>query len=314
MSSTRTLTVPERRVPERRQRPTPPRRRTSGRRELGMKAAFLGPALALLVILVAYPLVNNLIMAFQDVPASLEGGEFIGFGNFIEISQDERFWNATLRTVIYSVGSVAIQLVLGIAYALLLNQHFRGRGIVRALFLIPMIATPVAVAMVWRLMFQPDLGLFATIGSFFGLPSIPFLSDPLLALPSLMLVDVWQWTPFIALLVLAGLSGLPTETQEAAMVDGANAWQRFWHITLPSLRPVIAVAAVTRLIEAMRTFDPIYVITGGGPGQATETLNIYAYNLAFQFLDPGYAAAVVVLFVLVMLLFSFVIIRLSRRS
>ncbi len=314
MSSTRTLTVPERRVPERRQGPPSARRRSSGQREWGMKAAFLGPALALLVILVAYPLVNNLIMAFQDVPASLEGGEFIGFGNFIEISQDQRFWNATLRTIIYSVGSVAVQLVLGIGYALLLNQHFRGRGIVRALFLIPMIATPVAVAMVWRLMFQPDLGLFATIGSFFGLPSIPFLSDPLLALPSLMLVDVWQWTPFIALLVLAGLSGLPTETQEAAMVDGANAWQRFWHITLPALRPVIAVAAVTRLIEAMRTFDPIYVITGGGPGQATETLNIYAYNLAFQFLDPGYAAAVVVLFVLVMLLFSFVIIRLSRRS
>ena len=309
MTATQTLTEPVSRADRPRQG-----RRVSRRREWGMKAAFLGPALGLLVLLVAYPLVNNLIMAFQDVPASLEGGTFIGFGNFIEIAQDQRFWNATLRTVVYSVGCVIIELVLGIAYALLLNQHFRGRGVVRALFLIPMIATPVAVAMVWRLMFQPDLGLFSSIGSLLGLPSIPFLSDPILALPSLMLVDVWQWTPFIALLVLAGLSGLPVETQEAAMVDGASLWQRFWHITLPALRPVIAVAAVTRLIEAMRTFDPIYVITGGGPGQATETLNIYAYNLAFQFLDPGYAAAVVVLFVLVMLLFSFVIVRLSRRS
>jgi multiple sugar transport system permease protein len=293
--------------------PPAPRRRRQGR-DWGARAAFLGPALGLLLILVAYPLVNNIAMAFQDVPASLEGGEFVGFQNFIDIAGDQRFWDATLRTIIYSVGSVAVELVLGVLYALLLNQQFRGRGVLRALFLIPMIATPVAIAMVWRLMFQPDLGLFATIGSFFGLPSIPWVSDPVLALPSLMLVDVWQWTPFIALIVLAGLAGLPTETQEAAMVDGANAWQRFWRITLPALRPVIAVAAVTRLIEAMRTFDPIYVITGGGPGQATETLNLYAYNLAFQFLDPSYAAAVVVLFVLVMLIFSFVIVRLSRRS
>lgn len=288
--------------------------RLARRRRFGTRAIFLGPALGLLGLLVVIPIVYNLVLAVQDVPASMRGGTFVGFGNFSDVFADQRFWNALWRTVVYSFSVVAIELVLGVIIAVVLHQKFAGRGFLRGVFLIPMIATPVAVAMVWRLMFQPELGVLNSILEAVGLSPLQWVADPALALPSLILVDVWEWTPLITLIALAGLSGLPAEPHEAAMVDGAGPVRTFWSITLPMLRPVIAAAALMRLIEAMRTFDPIFVITGGGPRESTETLNIYVYQLAFQYLRPGYAAAVLVLFVALMLVCSLAVIRVTRRA
>ncbi|MFZ1382187.1 MAG: sugar ABC transporter permease [Scrofimicrobium sp.] len=284
------------------------------RADLRQKLLFLGPAFALLALLVGYPLINNFVMSLKDVPASLQGGEWVGIQNYLEIAKDQRFWLAAGRTFIYSFSAVFLEVILGVGMALILNQAFRGRSFLRALFLFPMIATPVAVSMVWRLMFQPELGVLNTLLMAAGLSPLQWLSNPTMAMVSLIIVDVWEWTPQVGLIVLSGLAGLSNEPQEAAIVDGANSWQRFWYVTLPAVRPVIVVAAITRLIEAMRTFDPIYVITGGGPGTATETLNLYAYQLMFQFLKPSYASAVALVFVVVMVLASFMILRLSRSS
>ncbi|HLU64496.1 MAG TPA: sugar ABC transporter permease [Protaetiibacter sp.] len=287
-----------------------PRRRAP--RQFGQRAAFLGPALGLLALLVVVPLIYTITLAVQDMPASLRGGTFVGLDNFAALAEDGRFWAATARTFIYSISAVVIETVLGVLVALALHQEFRSRAMLRSLVLLPMIATPVAIAMVWRLMFQPQLGVLNTILEAVGLSPLDWVADPALALPSLILVDIWEWTPLITLITLAGLAGLPSEPLEAAMVDGTNAWQRFWYVTLPMLRPVIGVAVLLRFIEAMRTFDPIFVITGGGPREATETLNLYVYQLAFQYLRPSYAAAAVIVFVIFMVLCSLAVVRLSK--
>lgn len=278
------------------------------------RTLFLGPAVGLLLLLVVIPIGYNVVLSLRDVPGSLTGGEYIGLGNYAAAMDDDRFWAAVVRTLIYSFGVVSIEVVLGVAIAIALHQQFMGRSLLRSLILIPTMATPVAVAMVWRLMFNPELGVLNSMLELVGLSPLQWVADANLALASLMLVDVWEWTPLVVLIVMAGLAGLPQEPQEAAMVDGASSWQRFWHVTLPMLRPVIAVAALLRLVEAMRTFDPIFVITGGGPRESTETLNIYIYQLLFQYLRPGYAAAIAVLFVLLMLVSSLVVIRVSRKE
>src|SRR5690606_20038077 len=208
-----------------------PRRRAP--RQFGQRAAFLGPALGLLALLVVVPLIYTITLAVQDMPASLRGGTFVGLDNFAALAEDGRFWAATARTFIYSISAVVIETVLGVLVALALHQEFRSRAMLRSLVLLPMIATPVAIAMVWRLMFQPQLGVLNTILEAVGLSPLDWVADPALALPSLILVDIWEWTPLITLITLAGLAGLPSEPLEAAMVDGTNAWQRFWYVTLP---------------------------------------------------------------------------------
>ena len=259
---------------------------------------FVGPAVAFVGLMMAFPVAYTLYLSLHQWFGSLSSPpQFIGMGNFVRIfTEDPRFWGALGRTVLFTGLAVALQTVLGVALAMLLHREIRARGLLRSLMLMPMIATPVAVAMVWRLMFQPELGIFNDILTSVGLPASDWVADPSLALYALVLVDTWEWTPLIALITLAGLSALPEEPLEAASVDGASAWQRFWHVTLPMVRPVIVVAVVFRLIEALKTFDIILVMTGGGPGFATETLNIYIYNVAFQYQQLGYAAALLIVF------------------
>jgi multiple sugar transport system permease protein len=183
-----------------------------------------------------------------------------------------------------------------VAIAVLFNREFMGKGLLRTIFLFPMIATPVAIALVWRLMYQPTLGVLNQLLEFLRLPPSLWVADTSLVLPALALVDIWEWTPLITLITLAGLSVLPEEPFEAAAIDGASRWQTFWKITLPMLRPVIIVAVTFRLIDALKTFDIIFVITQGGPGFASETLNLYVYSTSFQYQNLGYAASLLVVF------------------
>lgn len=299
----------------------PPVRRSIARRvndfvDRHVKGVFVTPALAFITLMMAFPIGYTLYLSMHSWFGSVTAPPvFVGLDNFVRIfTDDPRFWAALGRTIVFTALAVSIQTVLGVAIAVLLHRQFLGRGFIRSLVLLPMIATPVAVALVWRLMFQPELGILNDILTALGISPITWVADQSIALLCLVLVDVWEWTSLITLVTLAGLTALPVEPMEAAVVDGASPWQRFWHVTLPMVRPVIVVAVVFRLIEALKTFDPIIVITQGGPGFATETLNIYIYNTAFQYQQLGYAAALLLVFFVIVFALAGLTLTLRRRK
>jgi multiple sugar transport system permease protein len=214
--------------------------------------------------------------------------------NFAGVVADRRFWNGVRTTFYFTLLAVPLQVVLGLAIAVLFNREFPGKGLVRTIILLPMVATPVAIALIWALMFNPSLGVLNYFLESLGLPRSLWVADASLAIPSLVLVDVWEWTPMVALILLAALQAIPGEFYEAARIDGASGWQAFRFITLPSIRSAIVVALILRSIDALKTFDIIYVITGGGPGTASETLNVFAFRTGFEFFRAGYAAALLI--------------------
>lgn len=279
-------------------------------------AVFAGPAVVFIMLMMAFPVVFTIYLStHQWIGGSLQPPRFVGADNFLRLFfADERFWGATLRTLLLTSGAVAVQTVLGVAIAVLIHRQFVLRGLVRSVILLPMIATPVAVALIWRLMFHPQLGILNDILGALGIAPSDWIADSNLALLLVGVVDTWEWAPLIALITLAGLTALPEDPFEAASIDGASAWQRFWHITLPMVRPIVVVAVVFRLIEALKTFDIILVMTNGGPGFATETLNIYAYNIAFQYQQLGYSAALLIVFFLLVLLLSGSVMSLRRAK
>ncbi|MDB5316354.1 MAG: transporter permease [Rhodospirillales bacterium] len=222
--------------------------------------------------------------------------EFVGFANYAKLFTDERFGLALLRTLYYTSLAVVFPLGLGLAAALIFNQKFPLRGLARTIFILPMMATPVAVALVWTMMFHPQLGVLNWLLQEIGIPPSMWVYHADSVIPTLVLVEVWHWTPLVMLLLLGGLAALPIDPYEAAKIDGATPFQTFRYITLPLLAPYLVVALIIRTIDALKAFDTIYVITGGGPGSASETINIYLYLQAFAFYNMGYASAVVVVF------------------
>lgn len=265
-----------------------------------VKWVFTAPALVFTVVMITLPVIYTLVLSFTDARGSIQREfSFVGVDNYVEmLTAFERFWPAVWRTAVFTVVAVGVQLVLGLAIALLLRKPFKGQGFVRVTILLPLVATPVAVAMMWLLIFEPTIGFANELLGWFGLPAQGWISDPSQALPTLMFVDIWQWTPMVALILLAGLSTLPEEPEEAARVDGANAWQRLIHITIPMLLPAIVAAVLIRSIDALKTFDLLYATKGRGGGSLheAETLNILAYSLSFEYNDYGMASAVLVVF------------------
>ena len=219
-----------------------------------------------------------------------------GWSTYRHLVTDPRFGWAMVRTLYFAFLTVVFPLGLGLAAALCFHQRFRLRGLARTIFILPMMATPVAVALVWTMMFHPQLGVLNYILTSVGLPPSQWSYSPNTVIPTLAMVETWQWTPLVMLIVLGGIASLPTDPYEAARLDGASAWQSFRHITLPLVWPFIVVAAVIRTIDALKSFDVIYVITLGGPGTASETINIMLYQEAFAYYDLGYAGAITVVF------------------
>ncbi|WP_448074081.1 carbohydrate ABC transporter permease [Georgenia yuyongxinii] len=279
---------------------------------------FTLPALVFTFGMVLFPVLYTLVLSLTDASGSIQRAfDFIGAGNFVELFTDlPRFWPAVGRTVVFTVIAVLVELVLGLGIALLLRKPFRGQGLVRVIILMPLVATPVAVAMMWLLVFEPTIGFANELTSWLRLPEQGWISDPGQALPTLMFVDIWQWTPMVALILLAGLSTLPEEPEEAALVDGANAWQRLRHVTLPMLAPAVATAVLLRSIDALKTFDILYATKGRGGGSLheAETLNILAYSLSFEYNDYGLASAVLVFFFLFIVAFAWLLFRISRAG
>lgn len=249
--------------------------------------ALLAPAIAVLLALTAYPLIFAVKVSLQT-----PSGRWT-LANFTRLAADEFFRTALLQTLIYAAAALSIEFLLGLAVALLMDRQMRARNFFRALLLLPMMLPPVVVAVIWRLMFNSDFGVIngtlKTLG--FDTSQVLWLSSPSTALPSVILVDIWQWTPFMFLILLAGLQAIPQEPYEAAMIDGSSPWQTFRHITLPLLKPAILVALLLRTMDLLRVFDHVFILTQGGPGFSTETISLYIYKTAFRFFDFGYAAA-----------------------
>ena len=217
------------------------------------------------------------------------------------------------RTFTFTFAAVVVETILGIGIAILFHQDFKGKNALKTLFLLPMIATPVAIGLVWMLIFEPNIGFANKVLQFFHISPQLWLASPQQVLGSLVIVDVWQWTPMIALVVLAGLSSLPTEPYEAAMVDGANRWQVLLKITLPLLQPTILVAVLLRSIDALKTFDIIYAMTGGGPDFNSETINIYSFVQGFSYFQLGMTSALLMIFFVIVLGMSTLLVSARKR-
>ena len=262
---------------------------------------FLLPSIASFIVVAVLPTVLAFVIAFNQVDLIRTSGKFVplGWKNFASLLSDARFGNSLLVTLRYIITSVSIQTALGLAIALFLNRSFKGKSIVRALIIVPMFVTPVVVGLTWRIFFDPSSGIINYLINQLGLGIQPdWLGDTSLALPAVIIADVWEWTPFIVLIVLAGLDSIPSELTEAALVDGAGEFQRIRTITIPLLLPTIAIAVVLRIVDANKMFDIIYVMTRGGPGLSTETTNLYAYITGFQYFRIGYATTIALVFTL----------------
>lgn len=274
---------------------------------------FIVPALAVVGAVIVFPWLFTLWMSAFDWTIG-SAAHFVGFGNYRTLATNQRFLEAVLHTFYFTALAVIAPLVLGTAAAMIFHREFPLRGVLRGVFVMPMMATPVAVALVWTMMFHPQQGVLNYLLSLVGLPPSLWVYSPTLVIPSLVLVEVWHWTPLVMLIVLGGLAALPTEPYESARLDGASEWQLFRFITLPLVAPFIAVAAVIRTIDALKTFDTIYVITGGGPGTASETINLYLYLQAFAFYNIGTASAVVVVFFVIVLALALLLLHVREKT
>jgi multiple sugar transport system permease protein len=269
------------------------------------KWLFAGPAMVFVAVLIVFPVAWTIYLSLTDAEGSVRAeSSFIGLGNYLEVLADtDRFWPATARTATFTGAALFFELVLGMAIALLLWRPFRGEKWVRVAILLPLVATPVAVGMMWRLILDPNIGLANQVLGWVGIPPQPWLAGRGSALASTIFIDVWQWTPMVVLILLAGLTSLSDEPQEAARVDGATAWQRFRFITLPLLMPTVIVAVLLRGIDALKTFDILYATKGKGGGSfhEVETLNVYAYGLSFDYNEYGVSSAVLIIFFLIII-------------
>jgi multiple sugar transport system permease protein len=272
----------------------------------------VAPTVAVLLALAIYPLLYAMKVSLRT---GMGAGARWTLENFARLAGDRFFLDALGHTFIYASAALTLEFLLGLGLAVLLNAELRGRSFVRAALLVPMMLPPVVVGVVWRLMLNPDFGAINGTLKAAGLntEALTWLASPRLALASVIAVDVWQWTPFMFLVLLAGLQAIPQEPYEAARVDGASAWQTFRHITLPLLKPAILIALLLRTMDLLRVFDQIFILTEGGPGFATETVSLYIYRTAFRFFDFGYAAAMSFVLLLLTNIISLLYIRLLQR-
>lgn len=285
------------------------------RREKRLAALFVAPAVAAIVAVAIFPILSALWLSLNRKMLIFNISKFVGLDNYLFLMKDPRFWNALANTAYFTLASVALEVLLGLAVAMALNRAFKGRNLVRAAVLLPWAIPTVVSARMWEWIYSPDLGILNYLLKSLGVAAgdINWLGDGFLAMHAAIMVDVWKTTPFAALLIYAGLQVIPDELYKAAKVDGADWARRFWHVTLPLLKPVILITLLFRTLDAFRIFDAIYVLTNGGPANTTETLSIYSYKLLFQTLQFGYGSAVAVVTFLCVMAISFFYIRLLGK-
>ena len=283
-------------------------------RERRFAFALLAPALLLLLLITTAPLVYLLWASLQRLDMSMPWlSGYAGLANYTKMGGDPRFWNSLTLTVVYTASTVVLQVVIGLALALLVLQIPKGQGLLRVAAILPIVLAPVVVGLFWRtLVLAPDFGLVDLVTRALGLGSHNWLGDPQLALISVIAIHTWQWTPFAFLVLLATLATLPPDVFEASRLDRAGAWQRFRYITLPLIRPAIVMVIILRTMTALSAFAAIFAATGGGPGSATEILNLYAYRTSFTELNIGYGASLATVLLGITLAVSFLLFRRRR--
>ena len=274
----------------------------------------IAPAVFALTFFQIVPILTGANASFRDWSLYDPQKTWIGLDNYIYVLTDSDFlWTILPNTFGFMFVSVACSLVLGLGTALLLNQRFPGRWLVQTIILLPLMVAPVVAAIMIRWMFNDQFGIVNVVVESLGFAPIPWLTQKWTAFFAILLTDVWLWTPWFALLLLAGLQSLPPEPFEAAKIDAASAWRTFRYITLPMLRPVIVVCVVIRAIDAFRTFDIVWTISSGGPARSTEVFSLYAYVEAFQFLNFGRGSAAAVIGALIIIMFAMVLYRILNR-
>jgi multiple sugar transport system permease protein len=277
------------------------------RRERITALLLLAPGVLYLLAMAVYPTVYSLWLAVHNYTIYRpDMASFAGFDNFTDLIGNEVFKQSFVITVLFSLFSVALEVALGLAIAVLLDRKMAGIGLLRTLLIVPVLISPVGMGLTWRYILAPTYGLLTYILKSAGIPTDDWMASTTWSLPAVILVDVWQWTPFVALILLSAMQSVSVEVTEAAELDGLSEWQKLWRIVIPLIRPVAMVVILIRLIDSIRIFDLIFVLTRGGPGTSTEVLGVFSYVTGFTEGDMGSAAAiawVIVAFVNVLVLF-----------
>ena len=279
-------------------------------------AAMLVPSGAILVALSLFPLFYSIWLSFNEwnLGDRTATWHFVGLKNFATIlTTDPFFWSAVRATAIFTGATVTIQTLFGLGIALLFSDEFRGRGLMRTLIVLPLMISPVVAGLIWRFMYNTDRGMVNYLLYLVGIDKVDWLGRQASAMPAVILADIWQWTPFVALLLMAAIQALPDEPFEAALMDGASKWQMFRFLTLPMIRPALMVAILIRAMDSFKIFDLIYVLTLGGPGVSTQVLGLYTYKWGFKFFQMGYASAMSYLMIFMMVIVANVVVFLMRR-
>jgi len=277
----------------------------------------LMPAVVTMGILLALPVLWTLYAAFTDLHMFRQGVEtsFVGLKNFQKLWVNQSFWRTVRNTVVFMLGVVPAQLLIGMVVALALDNITRGKKFFRTWFLMPLMVSPVVVAFViGKMLFQEDIGPINEFIRFLGFEGIPWFTDPSWAMISIILIDIWHWSAFMILMLMAGLQGVPPDLHEAARVDGASAWQRFWRITIPLIMPIMITALLIRIIDAFKVVDIIMVLTGGGPGQATESVTLAIYRTGVKGGDLAFGSSQAYFLLVIMLIFGGAFLFVSRRN
>ena len=277
---------------------------------------YIGPAFLVLIIILIYPLGYSFWLSFHEwtLRDFVKGVPWVGFQNYITLFSNPDFINSLRITFTFVISAIAIEFTLGMILALLLNQNLKGKGAIRSMILLPMMCTNVVIGLTWRLLFNYEFGIINFYISQVGWNPVEWLSAPNMAMISVIIVDVWNTTSFVALMLLAGLKSMPEEPFEAARLDGASPWQTFSYITLPLLRQSILVALLWRLIDTFRIFDVVYLLTAGGPARATEMVSMYVYTYGFKSFNLGYASSASYVMILILLVIAGLLARGIGRS
>lgn len=290
----------------------PRRRRHWG--DLMTRWSFMAPTIILLTVMLAYPIFYTIEISFSRFDLSTFGaGEWIGWENYHTVFDDYRFWDSLKVTMIYLVIALPLQVALGFGIAFLINAEWGGRGLIRALFIIPMVVAPVVAGGIWRMILDPLWGIMNYLLGLIGLGPLDWFGDPNLAMATIIIIDTWRWTPFIVLIATAALLALPKDVFEAARIDGANWWATLWSVALPLLVPIIAATFVIRWLGAVKMFDIVLASTYGGPGKATSVINLFIYEEAFRSLHFAESAAMAVVVLVLTMVLTALFLRGSRK-
>lgn len=277
----------------------------------GSPVPFLLPALLIVFAVLIFPILFSLVVSMFDWPLSAGGGErhFIGGGNYVELVKDKEFWNSLKLQLGFIFIAIPLELLLGLAAALLLNREFTGGRVVRALILLPVFFLPVVSGMTWRFMLQPRYGALNNFLLALGAPEITWLGSPTFAYVAVIVQDIWRMWPFVFMLLYAGLAGIPTDVLEAAEIDGASFWKRLFSVILPLLYPTMLTAILLRIIDALRIFSEVYVMTEGGPGMSTTLFSLYTHRQAFGYMKVGMASAMAIFLLGISIVFAVTLVR-----